>query len=328
MILQRKSDPIDFTYVLATGGVSLILKTAGWNILSAVFLILACSCFISLIVLFGVRGFLYKKMDNLFEYLTFGASTNILALCFAARGYDFVGAVLGILGTITIVFLIYAIFCVCFFYQKSAIELISPQWMIMGIACHTVSMLIMTLWQHAMLSHPGFLLFAFCFWSFGILLYLFLMTLNLYRMFFLPFEGRDVRPSYWMCLGAAAIAAVDGSRLVLIDQLPLFLAALKPFIEGMVFLFWGWGTAWIPLLILILIFQYTYYKMPIRYQSEQWAIVFALSMHTVVMEIFASQFNLEILRNIIPIWMWTSIFCWCVIALMIGLDFRRSLRRM
>lgn len=306
----KKLDPINFAYVMATGGVSFILKMSGWDTLSTLFLILACSCYFSLIILFGIRAFFYKNSADLFEYLAFGASTNILALRFSQGGHDFVGSILAIIGTFSITVLL-VIFCTFFLKQKNALVNVCPDWLIIGIACHTAGMAI------SLFVQPAFLLLALCFWFLGLFVYLILMILNLYRIFFLPLEGRDLRFSYWMCLGAAAIAAVGGSQLLIVDPSPLFLDTLKPFIEGMVFVLWGCGTVCVPLLILMLIFQYIYYKMPVRYHPEQWAIVFALAMYTAATGIFLS--------SVVPILMLSTLLSWCVIALLIGIDFRRGL---
>lgn len=325
-------DPINFAYVMATGGISIIFRMAGWEKLSLLFFVLTAISYFSLIFLFAIRIFLFRKqfkremvnIYDLFEYLTFGAGTNVLAICFILRGSDAIGTGLGLLGIASIIILIYYIFSTFFFGQNPYLESLSPVWLLMGIACHTIGITITALWQHGIIQQEIFLFLAFCFWSFGIVLYLIFMTLNIYRMFFFPFVGKDFFPAYWTCMGAAAIAVVDGGKLVLVDQAPLFLEIIKPYIQGTIFLLWGWGTLWIPILCLMEIWKYGPYKVPFRYHPSLWAMVFPLAMYTAATDLLSSNFHLEFLQGMVPVCMWISFACWLVIFGMIGMSFRKT----
>ena len=168
------------------------------------------------------------------------------------------------------------LFCTLFFHIQVPIQTISPFWLLLAITCNSSGIVITTLWENELLTNNIFLLFSFCFWTFGVFIYLIFMTLNIFRMLFYPFNGRDMDPCYWTCMGAAAIAVVDGSLLVLIQNPPLFLNAITPFIEGMLVFLWGWGTAWIPILCLMELWKKAYFKIPFHYQPSLWAMVFPL----------------------------------------------------
>lgn len=324
-------DPLNFAYVMATGGISIIFQMAGWQKLSLILFILAVISYISLLLLFGARFIFFRKRfkkesvtaHDLFEYLTFGAGTNTLALRSILGGYEGAAIVLTLIGTISIIFLIYLIFSFLLFREKVVLESITPVWLLMGIACHTVGMALTALWGQGIIVHEFFLLFAFCSWSFGVVLYLIFMTLNLYRMFFLPFVGRDLFPAYWTCMGAAAIAVVDGCKLTLVENAPLFLERLTPYIQGSASLLWGWATAWIPILCLMEAWKYGYFKMPFNYHPSLWTMVFPLAMYTAATDLLATSLRLELVRGMVPFCIWISFGCWLLICSLIGMNFRK-----
>ncbi len=171
-----------------------------------------------------------------------------------------------------------------------------------------------------MLMNQIFLLLAFCFWTFGVFVYLIFMTLNLYRMLFFPFVGRDMDPCYWTCMGAAAIAVVDGSQFIFVHNPPLFFDAIKPFMEGMVLFLWGWGTAWIPILCLMELWKFAYFKVPFHYQPSRWAMAIPLGMYTDATFLLTTSVNLDVLKGMIPILLWITFLVWCVVAYMSRLN--------
>lgn len=171
-----------------------------------------------------------------------------------------------------------------------------------------------------MINNDIFLLLAFCFWVFGVFIYLVFMTLNIFRMFFFPFKGQDMDPCYWTCMGAAAIAVADGSQFILIHNPPLFLNAIKPFMEGMILFLWAWGTAWIPILCLMELWKRFYFKIQFHYQPSLWAMVFPLGMYTAATDFLSSSIHLDFLQKTVPIWLWMTFLMWILVACMSKLN--------
>ena len=145
-------------------------------------------------------------------------------------------------------------------------------------------------------------------------IYLTLMTLNIYRMLFFPFKGEDLDPCYWTCMGAAAIAVVDGCQFIMAHHPPLFFYAVKPFMEGMVLFLWGWGTAWIPILCLMEIWKYFYFKMPFRYQTSLWAMVFPMGMYAFANDLLSDSLHIAGLDVLAQVWLWIACALWCLVA--------------
>ena len=325
---MKNLSPANFAFVMSSGVVSMIFHQTNWTFLSWIFLIIGSIGYAALVSLFIARllilkiGVLqdFKDIQKMFKYLTFSAGSNALAAGYCLFGYNQVGLILGFVGVISTILFTYTLFCTLFFHVQVPIQTISPFWLLLAIACNSSGIVITTLWENGLLTSNLFLLFAFCFWSFGVFIYLIFMTLNIFRMLFYPFKGRDMDPCYWTCMGAAAIAVVDGSLLVLVHNPPQFLTAIKPFIEGMVTFLWGWGTAWIPVLCLMELWKAAYFKIPFHYQPSRWAMVFPLGMYTAATDLLSRDIHLDVLQRMVPVCLWIAFFSWCLVAYMSRLN--------
>ena len=318
----ERFNPAAFAYVMATIVISLILYLMEWRFLSLLFFILGLIGY-GLLVILAVARFIFfgKKalqeftdIHMLFKYYTFCAGTNELAARFIFNGYDYIGLTLGIIGTVSTLLLTYTLFGSLLFHKNYSIESVSPLWLLMAIANNSVGIVITTLRQHHVLVNDLFLLGAFCFWAFGVVIYVCFITLNIYRFLFLPLKGKDLSPSYWTCMGAAAIAVVDGSSIILSVQPPQFLQLVTPFMAGTILLLWGWGTGWIPILFFMGMLKHGYYKIPMQYDSSFWAMVFPLGMYTFAIHILNSSVHLGLVQGVVPFCMWTSIIVWIFVA--------------
>ncbi len=309
---------------MATGILSIAFYKQDLNMLSWLFLAIGLIAYAILVSLFIARLALLGKtalqdlqnIQKMFKYLTFSAGSNALAVGLSLQGYDLFGFALGAIGVTTTIFLTYTLFCTLFFHVQVPIQEISPFWLLLAIACNSSGIAITTFWENQMLANPSFLLLAFCFWTFGVFIYVILMTLNMYRMLFFPFIGRDMDPCYWTCMGAAAIAVVDGSQFTLVHQTPVFLDIIKPFLQGMVLFLWGWGTAWIPILCLMELWKYFYFKVPFEYQPSRWAMVFPLGMYTDATHLLSAGMGFVLFQRMAPILLCIAFAAWCLVACM------------
>ena len=80
------------------------------------------------------------------------------------------------------------------------------------------------------------------------------------------------------------------AMFILVHNPPLFIEAIKPFMEGMVLFLWGWGTAWIPILCLMELWKVAYFKVPFHYQPSLWAMVFPMGMYTAATDLLSRVF--------------------------------------
>lgn len=318
----EKLDPVCFAYVMATATLSTALHVTDWVFFSGLFLVLAVLGYLSIFFLSICRFYLYPKqvtqeflqVKTLFKWLTFSAGSNSLAVRLALADRLLESEILAVLGITSTIILVYAIFSVLFFHSHASIQVVSPFWLLMTIACHSSGIILSTLWNHGILLQPIWLLGAFGFWTFGVLFYGMLMTLNIYRMFFLSFKGEDLHPAYWTCMGAAAIAVFDGSQFIHLQQIPTFLEAVQPFMKGLIVLLWCWTSAWIPILVLMGVWKYFYFKLPFAYHPALWAVIFPLGMYTLATDVLSQHMQLNFIQVLVPIFLWITLLGWGLVA--------------
>lgn len=320
--------PSNFAFIMATGSLSMAFYKSGWPLVSYAFMVIAAVVYVLLLGLFITRICLLrvtliedlKDIQKMFRYLTFSAGSSALAVCVTLMGSATLGLILGAIGALSAIVLTYILFCAMFFHIHASIQIVSPFWLLLAIACNSSGIVISTLWNHQSLEHPVFLLFAFCFWTFGVFIYVAFMTLNMYRMIFFPFTGKEMDPCYWTCMGAAAIAVVDGCQLISVFNAPPFIVAAVPFIRGVIFFLWAWGTAWIPILCLMELWKALYFKVPFHYQPSLWAMVFPLCMYTIATTLLGTALDLYPVQGMVPVFLWISFMMWCIVAYMSRLN--------
>ncbi|MCZ8166561.1 tellurite resistance/C4-dicarboxylate transporter family protein [Silanimonas sp.] len=118
-------------------------------------------------------------------------------------------------------------------------------------------------------------------WGLGLCLYGIFVTLFCYRIFFLRLAPDDVGPLLWVVMGAAAISANAGTALIALETPLPFLAAQRPFVDGVTMMIWAWATWWIPLLTLFGVWKHGINRRPLRYEPIMWSLVFPLGMYAV-----------------------------------------------
>lgn len=312
-------DPVSFSFVMATGILSIAFFLTGWAIASYVFLGLASAGYVLLVVQTFFAKLDWMHLETLFKMLTFSAGTSTLAIRYLLLDTFDLGLALGIVGIGSCFFLVYTLFGKLFFHAKESIQRISPYWLLMCIALHACG-IVLSSFHHA--GEPVVLL-SLGFWSFGLLLYIMFMCLNLYRMFFFGFTANELSPSYWTCMGAAAIAVTDGIKITLTTGHP-FLNDIKPFIVGMSLILWCFGTAWIPILVLMGLWKFFYFKAPFVYQANLWTMVFPLGMYTACTHFLASEMQIWSIKELVEPFLWITVAAWSVVALLFVRDAAKS----
>ena len=152
----------------------------------------------------------------------------------------------------------------------------------------------------------------------GAALYLLIITLVVYRMVFFPLRAREFTPPYWIDMGALAVTTLAGSLIVIHAPAHSTLTELLPFVKGFTLFFWATATWWIPLLVILEVWRHVWRHVPLRYETDDWDIVFPIGMYTVGTYELAQALHADFLRAIPAVGIYVSLAVWLLVAL-IGL---------
>src|SRR6185312_5860048 len=102
------------------------------------------------------------------------------------------------------------------------------------------------------------------------------------------------------------------------------LGDLVPFVKGFTLFFWATATWWIPLLAILELWRHGLRHMRLRYEVDDWDIVFPLGMYTVGTHALGQALNLDLLQPVSDIGVYISLLAWLLVAAGALLHWRRA----
>ena len=217
-----------------------------------------------------------------FSFFTIVAGTDVLGIGIHLRGFESVAQALWFFGLTSWLVLIYFSFGVLTFLNTThGADVADGGWLMAIVATESLVILGAVIATTLGVLGPSVSLMIHLLWGLGLALYGIFITLFSYRIFFIDIGPRDITPSLWVVMGAAAISANAGSALVLTDSEIPFLRSMRPFIDGVTPIIWAWATWLIPLLLLFGIWKHIVCRVPLNYTPTLWSLVFPLGMYAV-----------------------------------------------
>lgn len=317
----RSLDPGVFAMVMATGIVSLGLDIIGLHTLARVLLALNALLWTGLIAmtlarLFSVPGQLWQDLRNPAKgagFLTFAAGTLVLSSqCRLLLNLSTLATVLTWLGILAWLLLSYLFLVLAITLpQKPTLpRSLHGGWLILVVATQAVAIGLLEMQPATTL----WLLLGWCSFLVGSFLYLLLITLLFRRLLFDPMEATDLTPPYWINMGALAISTLAGSLWIQLTPPLSPLSELQAFTHALTLALWAIASWWIPLLVLLGIWRHGVKRVPLRYQTAYWNIVFPLGMYAVATHQLAQVLKLDFLAPLTPVAVLIGLAAWLLTA--------------
>jgi tellurite resistance protein TehA-like permease len=115
-------------------------------------------------------------------------------------------------------------------------------------------------------------------------------------------------------MGATGITLLAGSDILTLPAAPPAISAIAGFIKGVCFVFWSFGTWWIPLLIVLGLWRHVLRQWPLRHESALWTVVFPIGMYSVATLSFGKAAGLSFMAPLSRGVLWVATAAWLLVA--------------
>lgn len=315
--------PGNFAFVMGTGIVSLGFRILGVDLLALMLAVVALLGWLLLLVLSVLRLARYRaavRVDLLnprrvFAYFTLVAATSIVGLLLHQAGLPKLAIACWAMAFVAWVLLMYLAFSVLtFLTQESNVNIVHGGWLIAIVGTHSLVLLGARIAPELGSQAVSMMVAVYMLWGLGLAFYGIFITLFCYRIFFLSLDAQDIGPLLWVVMGAAAISANAGTTLLTVDARLPFLAAQRPFVDGITLMSYSWASWWLPMLVLFGVWKHGVNRLPMRYEPEMWSLVFPLGMFAV------ASARLGLAAEFLPLqWIsrgmiWVALAAWLLVA--------------
>lgn len=328
--------PGNFAMVMASGIISIGFSTLGFATLGEALYLYALGAWLVLLALSLARALLHARevrIDLLnprmvFSYFTLVAATDIVGLLLHARGHAELALACWGLAFVTWSALLYLAFSVLtFISHEHNVNIVHGGWLITIVGTQSLVLLGARV-APDLGAYAGYMMVeVHMLWGLGLTFYGIFVTLFCYRIFFLTLKPQDVSPLLWVVMGAAAISANAGTSLLMEDGHLAFLAAQRPFIDGVTMMVWAWATWWIPMLFLFGIWKHGANRQPLHYEPVMWSFVFPLGMYAVASARLGLAADFPPLHWISQGMIWVAFVAWLLTLMGVARRLVRYLRR-
>ena len=155
---------------------------------------------------------------------------------------------------------------------------------------------------------------AVALWSVGLMLYLLLVSLILLRWLTVAMTPAALSPDYWILMGATGVTVLAGTDILNLPATFPAVRAIAGFAKAVCFVFWSFGTWWIPLLIVLGLWRHVLRQWPLRYEPALWTVVFPIGMYGVATWSFGKADGLSFMEPLSRAVLWVAIAVWLLVA--------------
>jgi tellurite resistance protein TehA-like permease len=313
----RDLNPGVFAFVMATGIVSTDMSSDGVPVLSAVLLVIAALGFVALVAVSGLRLLWWPRRmaadvvsPRGFAFLTFSAAADVLAVRLAVGGWWWPAIVLLALGAAGWLLLGYGVplGLIADDRRHPRLDQVNGTWFIWVVGTQSVAT------AAAALAPSGpttaFAVAGSVCWAIGVVLYVLLAGISLARLLVRPVTPTELVPAYWVFMGAAAITILAGARLLV---LPGTLLSRGLFANTSLVL-WSFCSWLIPLLLALGVWRHLVRRVPLRYETALWSMVFPIGMYGAASIQLGAATGTHWLAAVGRVEAWVALAVWLVVS--------------
>ncbi|MGH3207452.1 MAG: tellurite resistance/C4-dicarboxylate transporter family protein [Trebonia sp.] len=165
------------------------------------------------------------------------------------------------------------------------------------------------------LATPWLLVTGAAVWILGVLLYLAVTALIAWRALAAPFVPREVTPDSWILMGALAITALAGDRVLAAERVLGWPTSLQEVSVVLTYGAWVLAGLWIPVLLYAEVWRTDQVPGSLRYQGVWWSAVFPLGMYSTASYATATELHMHSLITISLVIFWIAFTVWILVAL-------------
>ncbi|MFF9352327.1 tellurite resistance/C4-dicarboxylate transporter family protein [Streptomyces sp. NPDC014734] len=277
--------PGAFAFVMATGIMSTALAGHSASAAAAALLWIASVGYVVLWA--GYLWHLVLRWERLrsdltgprgFDHLTLVAASGVLADRLALDRHYVAAAALTAIGAAGWLVLGYGVplLLVCS-GRVLSLHQVNGSWFIWVVGTQSVAVATAALAPHTGGRSLG-VLASVC-WAVGLVQYLLVAALALARLLLEPVKPTELTPSYWVFMGAAAISVLAGAMLLRLPPANALLS--RTFVLDVSAVAWSFCTWLIPLLLALGVWRHALRRVPLRYETSLWGMVFPVAMYGV-----------------------------------------------
>lgn len=280
-----------FALTMASGIISVGLELEGIYWLSAA-LLAVCAVSYAVILVLSVARLVRFRADmaqdfmdpsRAFGFLTFIAGTNVLGVRLGMTGWLGATAVLLAVAAAAWAVLGYVVpwTAVLGREERPVVRHANGSWFIWCVASQSVAVASASVEQSAGDDwRPALALVAVVAWSVGLILYAAVGIFVSLRLMTYPIRPEDLRPHYFVAMGAMAISVLAGARIAEMAGAPM-VDATRALVAGASVVFWAFASWLFPVLVAAGWWRHVVRRVPLAYEPGLWSVIFPLGMYAV-----------------------------------------------
>jgi len=188
---------------------------------------------------------------------------------------------------------------------------IQGNWLLWTVGTASVSVLGTQLASSFGAAADQVVFWSFLIWLLSVVFYLWVIVMIVHRLFFYHLTADELYPTYWIDMGAVAIATLAGATLLRSQVQPPLIERLEPFITGVTLLLWITATWWIPWLFVMFAWRHVILRKPAWFMPGWWGMVFPLGMYSTATAAVTRALDLPaIFDGIASVFVWIAIVAW------------------